>query len=89
MAIVLQDWQDGKVLVEHRNRFAIGDELEVLSFGENWNKKFVVEHMTNQEGDFLPDAKFVNQHIILHTDIPLKKGEMLRIKDKQYTGENS
>jgi putative protease len=89
VAIVLQDWQDGKVLVEHRNRFAIGDELEVLSFGENWNKKFVVEHMTNQEGEFLPDAKFVNQHIILHTDIPLKKGEMLRIKDKQYTGENS
>lgn len=38
MAVVLESLNDGYILVEHRNKFALGDELEILSSGENFNK---------------------------------------------------
>ncbi|MBQ9786097.1 MAG: U32 family peptidase, partial [Clostridia bacterium] len=38
MANVLGNNNNGKVLIEQRNRFKVGDELEVLSSGETFNK---------------------------------------------------
>ena len=38
MAIVLEDQKDGKVLVEMRNRFSIGEDIEVLSPTDSFNK---------------------------------------------------
>ncbi|MCL2621736.1 MAG: U32 family peptidase [Firmicutes bacterium] len=42
VASVLENIEDGQILVEHRNRFKVGDVLEVLSPDNNFNKTFTV-----------------------------------------------
>jgi putative protease len=38
MAIVKENFSNGKVVIEQRNRFKVGDELEVLSPNETFNE---------------------------------------------------
>ena len=47
MAIVLSDSDGEKVLVEQRNRFKIGDVLEVLSPNDTFNNKIELKKMTD------------------------------------------
>ena len=47
MAMVIGDSDGEKVLIQQRNRFKVGDELEVLSNGETFNKKIVIQKMEN------------------------------------------
>ncbi len=82
VAVVLQDSKDGKVLIQQRNRFKKGDVLEILSPGENWNKTLIVDAF-DKAGVAVPDAKYVEQELYLKTDLPLKKGDMLRIEYKE------
>ena len=65
-----------------RNRFKVGDELEVLSPTNNFNKKFVVEKMENEQGEEVLDAKLVQQKLYLYTNLVLSAGDMLRIDNK-------
>ena len=67
-------------VVEMRNRFKVGDELEVLSPTESFNKTITVEKMTDEKDKEIEDAKLVQQRIKLFTDIPLFTGDMLRMK---------
>ncbi len=80
VAMVLEDSKNGKTFVEQKNRFKVGDELEILSFGKNFNKKFVVKKMFNVNNEQIEDAKLVEQKLFLECEIPLKKGEILRQK---------
>lgn len=78
MALVIQDAKNGKVLVEQRNRFAVGDELEVLSPNDTFNKKIVVEKMENLKCEEMTDAKNVQERFYLYTNLPLKENDILR-----------
>lgn len=78
IAQVLEDAQDGKVLVEQRNRFAINETLEVLSKYETFNKKFTVKKMEDLEGNEVLIANKVQQKLYLYTNLNLKKGDFLR-----------
>ena len=78
MAIVLEDQESGKVLIEQRNRFAKGEELEVLSPNETFNERFVVGKMVNLKGEEVLDAKNVQEKLVLETSVNLKKGDILR-----------
>lgn len=80
MAIVTEDQKDGYVQVEQRNRFAIGDELEILSPSDTFNKILKIEEMKDLEGNALLDAKNVQQRLYIKTDMPLKTGDILRKK---------
>lgn len=81
-AFVLGSGQDEKgeyVLIEMRNRFKIGDELEILSPGENFNKVIKVCEMTDDlTGAAIDDAKLVQQKIRLYTPLKLTHGDILR-----------
>ncbi|MBO5926261.1 MAG: U32 family peptidase [Clostridia bacterium] len=68
----------GLAVVEMRNRFAVGNELEILSPSELFNKKFIVEKMYNEQGEEVIDAKIVQQKLYIKTNLPLKEGDMLR-----------
>lgn len=70
---------DGYAVVEMRNRFKAGDELEVLSPTENFNKKIKVERLTDLDGNLVEDAKLVQQKLKLYTDVRLYQGDMLRM----------
>ena len=72
------DYSDGFATVEMRNRFAVGDELEVLSPTDAFNKKIVVEQMYDQKGNSVIDAKIVQQILKIKTDVKLSKGDILR-----------
>ena len=78
MAVVLEDQENGKVLIEQRNRFAVGEELEVLSPNETFNQRFVVGQMTNLKCEEVVDAKNVQEKLVLETNVNIKKGDILR-----------
>lgn len=80
MALVLDDFDGEKTLIEMRNRFKVGDILEVLSPNETFNKQIIVEKMTDLEGQEIQDAKNVQEKLYLYSDINLKKYDILRKK---------
>ena len=78
IAIVKEDWNDGKVCIEQRNRFKVGDTLEVLSPNDTFNQKIMIEQMWNELGEDVYDASLVQQKLYLKTDVQLKCGDILR-----------
>ena len=80
MALVLEDAKDGYVKIEQRNRFKVGDTLEVLSPDQNFNKKIKVTEIKNLKGELIDDAKKVQEMLLLKTDLHLKEGDILRAK---------
>ncbi len=77
MAIVLEK-QDGKILVEQRNKFVVGDELEILSPSEEFNKKLKITKMTDENDIELTEAKNVQQKIWIYTNKNIQVGDILR-----------
>ncbi len=80
MAIVIEDANNGEVKIEQRNKFVLGDTLEVLSPDENFNKLIKVEKLYNENGEEVDEAKLVKQILRLKTDLSLKQGDILRKK---------
>lgn len=75
---VVEDCAQGFITVEMRNRFKVGDELEVLSPSENFNKKFVVTEIFDEEGNSVTDAKIVQQKLKIACPFVLCEGDILR-----------
>ena len=73
-------YEGGTALVEMRNRFAVGDELEVLSPGDSFLKKFVVGDMTDEDNVPVTDAKLVQQRLKIAVPFRLYAGDILRKK---------
>ncbi len=80
MAKVKKNAENGYCLIEQRNRFKVGDVLEVLSPNENFNKEIKVEELLNTEGAQVLDAYKVQQPLYLKTDLNLKENDILRKK---------
>ena len=78
MAVVIDDADGEKVLIEQRNRFKIGDKLEILSPNDTFNKKIKLNKMTDEVGAEVLDAKNVQQKLYIYTNLNLKKGDILR-----------
>lgn len=74
------DGNDDKdyAVIEMRNRFKVGDQLEILSPTDSFNKIIKIEKMTDLDGNDVLDAKLVQQKLKLYTSIPLKSGDILR-----------
>lgn len=81
IAVVLESLDNGYVLVEHRNKFLLGDELEILSSGENFNKKFIVEDIVDCENNHLKEVKKIKQHVYIKCPYKLNKYDILRKKE--------
>ena len=67
-------------VIEQRNRFMVGDELEVLSPSTSFNKVIKVLKMQDEKGEEITDAKIVQQKIRLFTSVKLNEGDILRKK---------
>ena len=79
IAKVLEDTDDeGFVKVEMRNRFKLGDKLEVLSPDKNFNQTFVVSKMFDAMGAPIEDVKDVQQIVRVYTPFKLHKLDILR-----------
>lgn len=64
--------------IEMRNRFFVGDELEVLSPSNSFNRTIKVTDLKNQAGEAVEDAKIVQEKLYLKTDVKLSAGDILR-----------
>ena len=80
IAKVVEDAKDGKVKVEMRNRFKIGDSLEILSADDNFLKTIKIEKITNSKGEDIEDAKRVQEIVEINCPYNLKKGDILRVE---------
>lgn len=80
IALVIEDSKDGYVLVEHRNKFKIGDTLEVLSSTSSFNKEIILDEIKNEQGELMEEVKVVKQKVYIKTDLKLLKGDILRKK---------
>ncbi len=80
IALVVEDAKDGKVLIEHRNKFALGDELEVLSPNDTFDKIIKLNEIVDEKGNSIEEVKKVKQRVYIKTDLALKKGDILRKK---------
>ena len=82
MAEVIEyDSKKGGIWVEQRNRFGVGDTLEILSCNEDYlGKNIKVESMENVDGEMFDDAKLVQQKLFIRTDFVLSARDILRKK---------
>jgi len=79
MAVVKgYDETTSEIIVEMRNRFKVGDTLEVLSPSDNFNKKITITEMRDLNGKVVEDAKIVQQVLKIKSDVKLSQGDILR-----------
>ncbi len=65
-------------IIQMRNRFRVGEELEILSPSDSFNRRFTVQEMKDEQGNTVADAKLVMQKLQLRCPYPLAKGDILR-----------
>lgn len=78
IAKVVEDSKSGKVKVEMRNRFKIGDELEILSPTDSFLKKIKILSIENSKGEPIDDCKRVQEIVTINCPFDLKQGDILR-----------
>ncbi len=79
--VVEYDIAKQMLVVEQRNRFKVGDTLEILSANnEFWNKNILIEEMFDEQGCPITDAKLVQQKIYIPCPYALEQRDILRKK---------
>ena len=82
IAKVVEDALGGFVKVEMRNRFKVGDTLEILSADENFLKTIKIEKIIDSKGEEIDDAKRVQEIVTINCPYSLKKGDILRTEKR-------
>lgn len=80
VALVLEDSKDGYVIVEHRNKFKVGDNLEILSPFDSFDEIINVSEILDEYGNSLDEVKKVKQRVKIKTDKKLYKNDIFRRK---------
>lgn len=83
IAKVVEDAENGKVKVEMRNRFKVGDKLEILSADENFLKELEIKEIVDSRGEKIEDAKRVQEILEINCPYSLKKGDILRVEKEK------
>ncbi|MBQ6117851.1 MAG: U32 family peptidase C-terminal domain-containing protein, partial [Clostridia bacterium] len=77
IGVVLGEVGDGRYVVEQRNRFAVGDTLEILS-PSSMGLSFPVERITGEDGEDRDAAHLVQEKVTLPCPHRLFPGDILR-----------
>ena len=79
VAVVTKDSDGGVVEVEMRNKFSVGDELEILSVNDKaMGQKLVVSGIKNIAGESLECSKVVQEKVTIPCKYQLFAGDILR-----------
>jgi len=79
VAVVCRDCDGENVEIEMRNKFALGDELEILSPDKKcFNKKLKIQNIKNSIGEEISECKVVQEKVTVPCKLPLKVGDILR-----------
>lgn len=79
IGIVLGEDTDGRYLVEMRNRFSVGDRLEILSPNSS-GKSFTVESIIDKNGNDRQTAHLPQEVLSVACNEKLCEGDILRIR---------
>ena len=71
--------EDGLVLIEHRNKFSVGDTIDILSPNLP-PTQFTLEKIWDEQMQEQPAAPHPQQRIYIACPVPLAKGDLLRRK---------
>lgn len=71
------DSERGLTHIQQRNKFVVGDRLEVIK-SNGKNLEFIVNKMYNEEGELLSQAPHPKQDIYLELDIEILENEIIR-----------
>jgi putative protease len=78
IAVVLEAFDD-KILIEQRNKFAVGETLEMLSPNLPVGQSFVVKQIVDEKGNNITEAKNVQQKLFIYgAPKGLTAGDILR-----------
>lgn len=77
-AKIIGDADIGEVLIQQRNKFSLGDTLEIVS--PDINGEIKVERIINMDNEEMQSAPHAMQTLKINCDKPLKSGDMLRIR---------
>lgn len=84
VAIVCEDLKDGKAVVEMRNRFKVGEKLELLtphiSQDAEYDTDITILSIQDENGENIDDCKKVQQKVTVFANRPLHKYDILRRK---------
>ncbi len=78
---VVKEVLDGAIVVEQRNKFVVGEEMEILSVTEHHNKTFTVQNATDEKGNSVEVCNKVKQLLTIPCHFKLAVGDMLRKKN--------
>lgn len=81
IAVVKEVLGNGKIVVEQRNKFVVGDVLETLSANSDTNKQFEVRSICDAEGNPVEVANRVKQILEINCPYNLSVGDILRKKN--------
>lgn len=73
-------WEDGVATVRQRNRFAVGERLELLS-PTNTGASFTVERIENGQGECVEAAPHPNEIVRLPCPVRAEAGDFLRRRE--------
>ena len=77
VASALKDSADGKLLIETRNPFAVGDRLEILSPG-SFGKSFTVESIESEDGESMQRSAVPMRRLRINAPDGVKAQDILR-----------
>ena len=77
-ALVKEDSKDGYVKVELRNKFQVGETLEVLSPRESFNQKIQITEIKDKNSEPVEVANRVQDIYYIKADISLYQNDILR-----------
>ena len=77
-AVLNYDESAKTAVVEMRNRFFEGDELELLTPFEGLNSQIIVKNLRGENDERIEDAKIVQQKLKFDCDVLLHAGDILR-----------
>lgn len=77
--VVDYDEENKIATIEQRNRFFLGDDIEIFSNSPDFYE-FKIDNMKNSKEEDIDLAKKPKEKIMIKIDLPLEKGDMLRRK---------
>ncbi|MBQ7977230.1 MAG: U32 family peptidase [Clostridia bacterium] len=78
VALATEDSAGEWAIVEQRNRFKVGETLEILSPTDTHNKTFEVTEISDMNGNAIVDANLVQQIVRVKCPYKLNKHDILR-----------
>jgi len=82
IAVVKGETQNGRVHIQQRNRFYVGETLEILS-PNSIGRSFAVESIQDDGGRELDYAPHPQQSLTVNCPYPLQEGDILRRRDRK------